>query len=664
MGEPLGTERHRRHAKGSWPEGCRAAMRRGACAGLGVGVHSANTYLEAASMYLRRLLGTMIMATAGLASAVEFHVAPRGSATGTGTKEFPFGTLEKARDAVAEAKRQGLGKEGIVVWVHGGRYQRSMPFALGSADGGTPGAPVVYRRAPGEHPVLSGAQALPLNAFFPVRDPSVLERLPVSARKSVRVANLKAYQINDYGTLPVKFRGAVPVLELFCDGERMELARWPNKPDWAVIARIVDRGSTSKAPTPRRPGVFKYADPRHERWLQAKDAYLNGYWCFDWFDECIKVGTIDPVEHTVTLAAPHGYGVGRAHTARRYYAFNLLEELDSPGEYYLDRDTGMLYFWPPKGADGPVYLSMLSAPAIQVSGASDLRFEGLTVEHVRGGAIEIRDAKRVQVAGCTVRHTGGYGISITGGESCRVDTCDVYDIGTGAILLQGGDPKTLTPCHHRATNNHIHHFARRQRTYAGGIALNGVGLQADHNLIHDAPHSAILAGANDCLIEYNEVHDVCLETDDCGLGKATCCATTSGTTSARRLGMATMRSTSTTGTWGRPSTATCSTSPGAIPAAAWGRSSPMAGTPTRSRTTCSSTATGPSATPTGPTSIGGTTSTPPRMPSCASGCWKTSTSPSHRIPSAIRTCATSSTAGNGPGSTWLATTWPFAARTS
>jgi hypothetical protein len=458
----------------------------------------------------------MIMATAGLASAVEFHVAPRGSATGTGTKEFPFGTLEKARDAVAEAKRQGLGKEGIVVWVHGGRYQRSMPFALGSADGGTPGAPVVYRRAPGEHPVLSGAQALPLNAFFPVRDPSVLERLPVSARKSVRVANLKAYQINDYGTLPVKFRGAVPVLELFCDGERMELARWPNKPDWAVIARIVDRGSTSKAPTPRRPGVFKYADPRHERWLQAKDAYLNGYWCFDWFDECIKVGTIDPVEHTVTLAAPHGYGVGRAHTARRYYAFNLLEELDSPGEYYLDRDTGMLYFWPPKGADGPVYLSMLSAPAIQVSGASDLRFEGLTVEHVRGGAIEIRDAKRVQVAGCTVRHTGGYGISITGGESCRVDTCDVYDIGTGAILLQGGDPKTLTPCHHRATNNHIHHFARRQRTYAGGIALNGVGLQADHNLIHDAPHSAILAGANDCLIEYNEVHDVCLETDDCG----------------------------------------------------------------------------------------------------------------------------------------------------
>jgi hypothetical protein len=467
-------------------------------------------------MYLRNLLGTMVMATASLASALEFHVAPRGSATGMGTKEFPFGTLEKARDAVAEARRQGLGKEGIVVWVHGGRYQRLTPFTLSAADGGAPGAPVIYQAVPGETPVLSGAQSLPLRAFFPVQDETVLERLPGDARKSVRVANLKAYQINDYGTLPVKFRGAVPVLELFCDGERMELARWPNRPDWAVIARIVDRGSTSKAPTPRRPGVFKYADPQHERWTNARHAYLNGYWCYDWFDECIKLGKVDPAEHTVTLAAPHGYGVGRTHTARRYYAFNLLEELDSPGEYYLDRDRGLLYFWPPKRARGPVYLSMLASPLIEVLGASDVRFEGLAVEHVRGNAIEIKDSQRVQIAGCTIRHTGGGGITVTGGESCRVDTCDLYDIGTAAVTLQGGDPKTLTPCHHRATNNHIHHFARRQRTYAGGITLKGVGLRADHNLIHDAPHSAIFASANDCLIEYNEVHDVCLETDDCG----------------------------------------------------------------------------------------------------------------------------------------------------
>lgn len=455
--------------------------------------------------------GWLAMMAAASVAAVEFHVAPRGSATGTGSADFPFGTLERAREAVAEAKRQGLGAEGITVWVHGGRYERRSAFFLGPADGG-----VVYRNAPGEVPVLSGAQPLPLDAFARVRDPEVLNRLPESARRSVRVANLRAFQITDYGEFPVHFRGGVPVLEMYCDGERMELARWPNAPDWTAIGRIVDRGSVSGEPGPARPGTFRYADPRHERWTTAPDAYLNGYWCFDWFDEAIRIGKIDPQAGTVTLAAPHGYGVGRAHTVRRYYAFNLLEELDASGEYYLDRAQGLLYFWPPTRAKGPVDLTMLAEPVIQVVGCNDVRIEGLTVEEVRQGGIEVRDSSRVTIAGCTVRHTGTYGISVSGGSDCRVDTCDIYDTGAGGILLSGGDRRSLTPCNHRATNNHIHHFARRQRTYAGGIHLDGVGLRADHNLIHDAPHSAILCGANDCVIEYNEVHDVCLETDDCG----------------------------------------------------------------------------------------------------------------------------------------------------
>lgn len=452
-----------------------------------------------------------MMAAAGMAAAVEFHVAPGGGAMGLGSAEFPFGTLEQARDAAAEAKRQGQGGEGITVRVHGGRYERRTPFVLGPENGG-----VTYRRVPGETPVLSGALAMPLDAFAPVTDEAVLARLPEAARRRVRVANLRAARFEDYGQFPDRFRGGVPVLEVYCDGERMELARWPNAPDWAVIARIVDRGSTGGKDEPPRPGTFRYADPRHARWADAPDAYLHGYWCYDWFDEAIRIGSIDPEAGTVTLAAPHAYGIGRARSARRYYAFNLLEELDAPGEYYLDRDRGLLYFWPPRRAKGPAYLTVLAEPAIVVNGASDLRFEGLTIEHVRQGGIEIRDSVRVAVAGCTVRHTGTYGISISGGSDCRVDTCDIYDTGAGGILLAGGDRRTLEPARHRATNNHIRRFARRQRTYAAGIHLAGVGHRVDQNLIHDAPHSAILASANDCLIEYNEVHDVCLETDDCG----------------------------------------------------------------------------------------------------------------------------------------------------
>ena len=80
----------------------------------------------------------------------------------------------------------------------------------------------------------------------------------------------------------------------------------------------------------------------------------------------------------------------------------------------------------------------------------------------------------------------------------------------------GGDRKTLTPAGHFAENNHIHHFGRWDRMYRPGVFLSGVGLRASHNLIHDAPHSAILFGGNDHLIEFNEIHNVCQESHDCG----------------------------------------------------------------------------------------------------------------------------------------------------
>ena len=52
--------------------------------------------------------------------------------------------------------------------------------------------------------------------------------------------------------------------------------------------------------------------------------------------------------------------------------------------------------------------------------------------------------------------------------------------------------------------------------YQPGITLQGVGNQATHNLIHDAPHMAIGFGGNDHVIELNEIHSVCYESNDAG----------------------------------------------------------------------------------------------------------------------------------------------------
>jgi hypothetical protein len=83
-------------------------------------------------------------------------------------------------------------------------------------------------------------------------------------------------------------------------------------------------------------------------------------------------------------------------------------------------------------------------------------------------------------------------------------------------VLGGGDRKTLTPAGHEANNNHIWRFSEHQLTSAYGLSFEGVGSRAAHNLIHDAPHQAIFVGGNDHVFEFNEVHHVCTETDDCG----------------------------------------------------------------------------------------------------------------------------------------------------
>jgi hypothetical protein len=84
------------------------------------------------------------------------------------------------------------------------------------------------------------------------------------------------------------------------------------------------------------------------------------------------------------------------------------------------------------------------------------------------------------------------------------------------LILGGGDRKTLTPGGNVADNNHIHHYGRWNRMYRNGIAIDGVGNRAAHNLIHHAPHIAISFGGNDHVLEFNEIHHVCEESNDAG----------------------------------------------------------------------------------------------------------------------------------------------------
>lgn len=446
------------------------------------------------------------------AAALDFYVATNGSDAWSGRRaapnaqrtDGPFATIERAQQAVRAARGSGSGA--ITVQLRAGVYALARGLKFGEADSGQDSAPVVYRAYRNEAVVLRGGKAV--GGWAPVSDAAALARLPREAHAHVLVSDLRAQGITDFGQMRRRGFGIASVpagLELFFGAKPMPLAGWPNE-GWAKVAG---------APAGQEGGKFSYEGDRPSRWTAAPDVWVHGYWTWDWADSYEHVEAIDTASRTIATRPPHGvYG----YTAgKRWRAINLLEELDSPGEWYLDRQTGKLYFWPPAPiASNETVVSLLEEPLISTSRTSHLRFERFVLEAGRQNAIEIRGGSDVEVAGCVVRAMGGSGITIDGGRRNGVRSCDLYDLGESGIWLIGGDRKTLEPCENYAINNHITRMSRWCRTYRPAIGISGVGVRAAHNLIHDGPHNAILFGGNDHLIELNDIARVCTQTGDAG----------------------------------------------------------------------------------------------------------------------------------------------------
>jgi hypothetical protein len=454
------------------------------------------------------------------AIAAEYHVSTSGSDENPGTADRPFATLERARQAVRDLKAaEGLPDGGVRVWVHSGDHFRQRTFELGPEDSGSAGSPVIYQSTAGAPAWLVGGRLFPPSAFQPVADAAVLARLDTAAKEHVRRADLAALGMDPLPPLGDRFRSFAGQPELFFNDRPMARARWPND-GWVTIEEVIDRGSTGRGPDGRG-GTFVYSGDRPRRWSVDRGVWLHGYWCHDWNDECLRVASVDPEKRQIKLAAPHVYGIGPSSTwnrePRRYYAVNLLEELDQPGEWFLDREAHALYFWPPEPPDAcRVVLSTLEGPLVALKGASHVTLAGLTLDSSRGTGVAVSGGTGNRVAGCTFRNLGGTAVTIAGGTDNGVTRCEMHQLARGGITVSGGDRKTLTPAGNFADGNHVRHYGRLQRTYAGAIHLSGVGNRAAGNLIHDAPHTAIFYGGNEHTIERNEIHHVALETSDVG----------------------------------------------------------------------------------------------------------------------------------------------------
>ena len=437
----------------------------------------------------------------------EFFVATDGRDDAPGTQAQPVATLARARDLVRAARAAGkVAADGATVWVHGGRYELAQPLEFTAADSGRLIAPVVYRAAAGEAVTLSGARTVP--AFAPVTDADVLARLVPAARGQVVQADLKALGLTELGH-PV---AVAQRLELFYDDQPMTLARWPNA-GFAKVAGVSDAEPMKvHGISGSKRGVLTYEGERPARWAAEPELWLHGYWFWDWADSFMKVAAIDAAAKRLTLAPPeHGYGY---RAGQRFYALNALCELDAPGEWYVDRARGVLYFWPP--AAGKRACVSVLPELLRLKGVSHLVVQGFTLEGTRGTAVVGEGGASVCVRDCTIRNVGGWAVRFSGGRGNGVSGCTIYHPGEGGVALSGGDLKTLTPCGHYVEDCEIHHFSRIARTYRPAANVSGVGVRVAHNHFHHAPHDAIQLGGNEHVIEFNEVDHVCEETGDVG----------------------------------------------------------------------------------------------------------------------------------------------------
>jgi parallel beta-helix repeat protein len=429
------------------------------------------------------------------AEPLKIYVAPKGNDNADGSLDAPFATLERVRNEIRKRKESQKFTEPIEVLIRGGSYFLPDGIKFEAQDAGTETAPITYRAFPNEKPILIGGKGI--KNFVPHQEKIV-----------------KA-DMTEAGVGDIYFR------QLIFDGKRQHLARYPNfdhenpySGGWAYTAgERIPMGHYIKGETQNE---FDLEEKDYRNWKNPNEVEVIVFAKYNWWNDIRSVQSIDPVTRHVVLSQWASYPI---RPGDRFYFRNAFEELDSPGEWFLDKETKMLYFYPPDSLEGKDVFVPTTRTILKLEqGTTDLIFFGLTFECCEGDAIQIRDSSRCRIEACTIRNVGDYsgcGVAVNGGYNNSVYGCDIYQIGSKGIVLRGGDRKTLKPANHVAENNYIHHtgvyFAR-----GFGVAVYGVGQRVAHNLIHDGPGMAIWIDGNDHLFEYNHIRHMNLEISDTG----------------------------------------------------------------------------------------------------------------------------------------------------
>ncbi len=435
---------------------------------------------------------------------IRIYVATDGNDGNDGSFEKPVATVRRAI-AIAQAKKPSSGGKTLAVTIRGGDYYLTAGIEIPTALSGTASNPFVIQNYNGEEVNIKGSTVLEPRNFKIIKDTTVLAKLPAETRKYVGVYELpknladaaKYTSFTDMGT------NSTGNAIFLVDGQEQTLARWPNT--GFDRTATVSNGELSFTGTEGK--------SRSKNWENATDMIACGY--FDAEYSFTSVGVASVASGVITLKSKPYYGIV---TNKRYYVQNLIEELDSPGEYYIDTNEAKLYYYPKYNiASSELEIATLTDPVFSGSNLQNVTIKGIGISNTRGHAISIPSAKNVTIDSCALTNIGWQGIVAENGTNVTIKNNSISHIGSSAITISGGDMTTLTESGNLIDNNHIYDFATTARTNNPGINLSaGVGTKITNNLFHSSPSQGIWFYGNEHKILYNEFYDLVNEPTDAG----------------------------------------------------------------------------------------------------------------------------------------------------
>ena len=470
-----------------------------------------------AKMRMRAIaLAAAVCALSGLgapAEAVVLRVTPGADLSRT---------LLAARDA-----RRKSPSDPVTIELAGGDYFLPRPLVLEPEDSGLETAPLEIRSAGAGPAVLHAAR-----------------RLEGLAWQRWRGEVWRA-----------KVQG--PAFELLWNGNQPLIrARFPNyDPNLRPFG-----GVSAEATAPQRVA----------RWTDPAGGVIHALHASRWGGMHIPILGKN-ADGTLRLGSPTGNNRQPGPSEQERFVENIFEELDAPGEWYLDTKSGWLYLWPANG--GPPARTGLIASAgrtvLEVRGTAerpvhDVVIRGLTFRNAapsflqssepllrsdwmfdRTGAVLLEGAERVRVTGSDFAQLGGNAVVVSGfNRRVAIDGNLIQDAGGSGIAFVGrpdavrsplfeyhqslqlfeidrtpGPRSPNYPADSSADDNLIHDIGTIDLQAAGVEIATSARISVRHNSIYRVPRAGINIGDGTWgghLIADNDVFDTVLETGDHG----------------------------------------------------------------------------------------------------------------------------------------------------